>query len=1132
MSRLMFLLGLAFWAACAAWPQDMAELEIDHNVNAALETPHTDWATPYVGGKMRVLFFVNGRGTEAREIIELKQRFDLEPQMIFWGRIVDTTIDAWHGGELGLRRMARLLEEKWDAFVFLRIPPDKMPVAHQYVLLRAVTEGAGLVLVGTSDPRVLKEKNKLTELPPFLADVPHASAFTIKQGRGVQIAQTPQIPYAPGWDILYDEWAMRLGKAILWAARKEPSLQLSLTPLSSSLPQASLPGQAARLAWQGGGGVAQIFVRRDDGHKISLPPQKLSAPQGSLPVTLPALRAGEYHLDVIVHQGAAVASFASTPLSLVSPRRVKEIQLVKDWAEIGEAFSGTVQLEGEPLGNERLVINLWDRRGRELARQIIKPTTTKGAFSFGVPGHFPMLVTIRATLLNGEREIASAWRFARVVKRHRGQFNFVMWDAPSGNLAPWAEESLARTGVTVQLSGAPRPPDYVAAYDIAWLPYTIHISAQKDEQGIMKPCCWNDEERVQAWIENIVNKYIPARQHGVFAYSLGDEIAVRGACLSPHCLRAYQRYLQEQYGDIAALNASWGTNYARFADIQLSQPQDNEEAEALRAGNFPRWYDRQAFQSYNFCQLCERFGRAFRRIDPYSKCGFEGAGTFAAGDDIDGFVRSNDWWAPYPGTADEVLRSLAPRDFPRSNWMGYTKDADTLLEKYWRMITRGCDSVFWWRWEVIGRFHGWLAPNFDPYPANQEILRDTQIVREGLGDLLLHSQMQTDGIGIMYSQPSAYAAKIQASPSYGSYESQHTAFHQALRELGYNFRYFTDRQLRLGEIDLRQFRAIILPFTQAMSPQEAQQFREYVRLGGMLIADVRPAIYDGHVKPLGAGQLDDVFGIQRTGTGEARLREGQIGPLKYEKLRVDGDIQPVTAQALGTAGETPLWLIHKFGAGQAALLNFAMASYPALGAETTDEEAAVAFQALLARAGLKPAILLRNAQGQRLRNVEITRWTNGAVQIVSVFRHAGAAEPATMQLPEALYVYELKTRRAHGKKQNVSFPITPYRAQFFVLSPVPLAPAKIKAALPVIAPGSRQRLHLSSSLPEGQQAIKLVLKMPNGRLADWIRPVIVVDKRGVSVDVPVAFNDPRGVWTVNAVELYTGKASSLQFNVK
>ena len=34
---------------------------------------------------------------------------------------------------------------------------------------------------------------------------------------------------------------------------------------------------------------------------------------------------------------------------------------------------------------------------------------------------------------------------------------------------------------------------------------------------------------------------------------------------------------------------------------------------------------------------------------------------------------------------DEVIRSIAPREMPRANWMGYTKDADSLLSKYWRM---------------------------------------------------------------------------------------------------------------------------------------------------------------------------------------------------------------------------------------------------------------------------------------------------------------------------------------------------------------------------------------------------------------------------------------------------------------
>ena len=105
--------------------QDRAELEADHNVRSEFATPHTAWAEPYVQGTTRVLFFINGRGTVPREVIELKQRFDLDPQMVFWTRVVDTTREEWHGGENGVRRMARLLTEKWGRLRLLRYIPGE-----------------------------------------------------------------------------------------------------------------------------------------------------------------------------------------------------------------------------------------------------------------------------------------------------------------------------------------------------------------------------------------------------------------------------------------------------------------------------------------------------------------------------------------------------------------------------------------------------------------------------------------------------------------------------------------------------------------------------------------------------------------------------------------------------------------------------------------------------------------------------------------------------------------------------------------------------------------------------------------------------------------------------------------------
>jgi hypothetical protein len=1137
MKRLLFIVALIALICCpVAWAQDRAELEVDHSVDSAFVSPHTDWATPYAQGTTRVLFFVNGRGTAAREVIELKQRFDLDAEMIFWGRLVDTSRDDWHGGENGLLRMEELLAREWDAFVFIGVKPVDMPADQQYTMIEAVTEGTGLVLVGLNDERLLKDKNRL-DLPPFLSDIEGAGAFDVLEGRGVRIAQAPVIDYRFGWESDYDQWAMRLGKAILWAADREPALRLSLAAGAGQLQRDALPQEAVTLNWQGAGdgAVAEVTLRREDGAAVELPAQTLARGEGAAQISIPATRAGEYDLNVIAREGDRVAGFASLPLAVISERRVDAVQLDAAWAEPGGRLEGGVVLSGEPGADEELVVSLRDRRGRELARQA---ADADGRFGFDVQPWSPMLVEVRATLLDGGEEVASAWQFAKVTKRHRGQFNFVMWDVPRGNLAPVAEESLARTGVSVHLGGG-EPPAYLSAFDMAWIPYTTHIYNELDEAGNMKPACWNDEEAIGAHVDEIVEKHVPMRQHGVFVYSLGDEIAVRGSCLSPHCLAAYRDYLQEQYDDIAALNASWGTDYDSFAEVELSAPDDNNEATALAAGNFPRWFDRQAYQSDNFCKLCERFGDGFRSIDPEARTGFEGAGTFKNADDLDGFVRSNDFWSPYPGTADEVLRSIAPRDFPRSNWMGYTKDADSLLEKYWRMVTRGCDAVWWWRWEVTGRFHGWLSPNGDPYPAVQEVLRDTQIVRDGLGDLLLHSEMQTDGIGMLYSLPSAYAAKVEESDSFGNYENNHSAFHNALRDLGLNFRYFTDRQMRLGEVNLSDFSVIILPMTQAMSAQEAQMLREYVGGGGVLIADIRPAIFDGHVKPLDAGQLDDVFGVTRAATAAATVTDGEVEvpmadgaarSLQLPSVRADGGIQAAGASAAGQVGEVPLLLTNSFGEGRAVLLNMAMSSYPTV--PESEEVAELASRLLQVTLGeLAPEVELAAPDGRRLRNIEVTRWMNGRVQVISIFSRSDDSE-AVVRLPQERFVYDLKRGEQLGRQAEFRVKLTPSRAQFFALSPEPLGVVTLEPQAQSIAPGGVQQVRVTSALRDGQQAVKIEVALPDGSTADWVDPVVVTDRGGATVDVPVALNDPAGTWTLSATDVYSGETATAEFAVR
>ena len=1121
----------------AAAAQDAAELELDHQMSTEFETPHTKWAKPYARGRLRVLMFCNGRGTTPREGVELKQRFDVDVDAVFWAQIVDSNKQGWHGGDLGVARMLRLAEKPYDCYLFLGIPPTNLSSEMQYKVLKAVTDGAGIVLVGASDTRVLKPANRVKDPPQFPEDPKAVAAYQVGKGRGVQLAKPPDIPYEVGWQSRYESWQERLGRAILWAAGKEPQVELQPRFALAEFERSKLPQKAIGFAWrnpQRAELTIECRLRRQDGAIVPLEGAKTAEAEGEILRDLPKLRADDYHLDVIARGAKGIEGWATRPFTIAAGRRVTAVNLECPFGEIGERIIGTVQLAGAAQAGDRLLVRLRDRRDRIL-KQAELPAKEGAKFDFPIEPWLPMLVRVEAALADKGGEVASAHAWFNVVKRNRGQFNFLIWDVPTGSLAPYAEESLARLGATLQLKGG-TPPRIVAAHDIAWVPYTTRILESHDDKGVMKPFCWNDEAKVAAHVQALADKYRGSRQHGVFVYSLGDENHVRGSCTSPHCLKAFRRYLAKEYGAIDALNASWGSTCKSFDEVELLTPDDNTGAEARRQKNYPRWFDREAFRSWNYVQFCKRFAAAYRAIDPQSRTGFEGAGRFAAGDDLDLFARELEFWSPYPGTADEVLRSIAPRDFPRANWMGYTKDAPSLLAKYWRMVTRGCDSVWWWRWDCIGRFHGWLAPHLGPWPVTKEIVEDTQIVRDGLGDLLLHSERQDDGIAILFSHPSCYAAQLDGS--YDGVEQNHIAWHRAIRDLGLNFSYVTDRQLRLGEFDAKRFKVLILSRAEAIGPKEAAAIGAFARGGGAVIADVRPGLYDGHCKPLEQGCLDKLFGIRRTGRGPAVKGRAEVKLEGFEfsfEAACDLGAEPAARVDVGGhCGEKPLMIVHKgreVGKGQVLLMNFPMVAYPSFYKTDGNEAAAGLLAELFRIVGAKPAVALKT-KGQRTRNLETLRWRNGDLEIVALWREKGEDEGVQVELAEPRFVYDLRLKKALGQQKAFATRVLASRATFLVLAPGELPRVKASLGKAEVAQGELARLRLEVPGAAGLHALRLRAATPDGKPAEWLDQVILVGKEPKEVTLPIAFNDPPGKWEIRLIDLFTDQAEAVPLTVK
>jgi hypothetical protein len=1190
------LLCLLFRTLPTASAQELtaAELEMDHALTSEVRTPHIQWGKPYAQSKTRVLIFVGGRGTIFREAVELLQRFDFEAEAIIYSRIVDTSQDDWNGGKEGVRRIERLLGLDWDTYLFLGVAPAKLPGSLQKKLVDQVLAGRGAVLSGSDSPSLTPAASARKEIIPFLAEIAGAKPFTLGKGRVVRLPARPTIEYAEGWQNAYETWQEGLGRALLWAAGKEPRSHLALAVSRPNF--ARNKPEKVTIRWEDVNpserkASLQLWLRGPVAWTAPWPDREVAGNE-TLELPVPHLPAGRYHLDARIVDSLGVETWATTTFEVTTQHNIGALDLTNDWGEVGGKISGQVVLTGPVTPGLRVRIELLDKNRRILLRREVPANDERINFSFPVLSWLPVLVTVEASVVESGEVTASAYRYFHRTERYRDRFNFLIWDRPGGTLSPYAQEMLSRTGVTLQLAQG-NPPTDAAANGIAWVPYTTDITAKRDSKGVMMPFCWNDITAVEKNTQKIADQHLPSRQHGVFIYSLGDEIATQGACLAETCMEAYRGYLREAYGTLAALNRSWGTHFINWAAVGLATPGDNEEKSSFDVRNYPRWFDRQAFKSWNFVQYAMRYAEAYRTMDPQAKTGFEGAGRFDRGNDIDLIVRSLGFWTPYPGTADEVVRSIAPRAFPRANWMGYTKDADSLLQKYWRMVTRGMDGVWWWRWECIGRFNGWLAPDLRPYPAVQEILADTSPVREGLGDLLLKSRMQDDGIALLYSYPSTFAHKIEGGNSFGEYEKSHVAWHSAIRDLGLQFSYVTDRMLRLGEFKAKHFRVLVLPKAEAIGKQEAEVIRDFVKRGGTVIADARPGIYDDHCKQRNDGILDDLFGVKRKAFLPAQKVAGPMGAV------VDPGVE-VTAGAEGSsfslAEGKPVLIGRKVGKGYALLINGNLNTLAVQG-----KDIVAALGTILERAGVRPTISLRKEDGNPTRDVELVRWKNGGNEIIALFRQGGKIEPVTVILPKPARAYDLRNRKDLGRLKSFKTEIRPNRASFFVLTSEPATQVQVKidaeelgtdarSEKPITdslgkgtyAPGMLVKVRLSVPGAQGDHAVLVTARFPKSiekpptsgvffprtgypalpvefqaglsvkaekksekegtvpivypgidpERGEFLKHVVILGREPVTVDVPIAFNDPTGTYELTVTDLFTQKTLTQTWSVQ
>jgi len=154
------------------------------------------------------------------------------------------------------------------------------------------------------------------------------------------------------------------------------------------------------------------------------------------------------------------------------------------------------------------------------------------------------------------------------------------------------------------------------------------------------------------------------------------------------------------------------------------------------------------------------------------------------------------------------------------------------------------------------------------------------------------------------------------------------------------------------------------------------------------------------------------------------------------------------------------------------------------------------------------------------------------------------------------HVYDLRNRKPLGYGREFKTEILPNRASFFAISPKPVPPVRVQVA----ANGQRGKVlkvQLTVNDTGGSHAVLVSAKFPvrnsafsssgdffpregypgvngsqNHEERDLLRQVIIVGSEPATVDLPIAFNDPTGIYEISATELFTNHTVTKKFSVK
>jgi hypothetical protein len=344
---------------------------------------------------------------------------------------------------------------------------------------------------------------------------------------------------------------------------------------------------------------------------------------------------------------------------------------------------------------------------------------------------------------------------------------------------------------------------------------------------------------------------------------------------------------------------------------------------------------------------------------------------------------------------------------------------------------------------------------------------------------------------------------------------------------------------------------LIIPHFMGMSLSDATcaAIKQFVARGGLVVADLIPAICDEHGKLRAKGGLDDLFGVSHNGFEYGqRAADYLVGVTRPDPLVVQNgwwigewfekSLQVTDGTALGKHWflDIPAFVTKKTGQGETLLMNFLQSTTVKRNGQPEDDDLKMV-QVLLRAAGVNaPVDVVDSAGVSLLKNYEINTLKDGPIDYLGLYCETTPENPdqMTVVFPDARETYEVRAGKYLGRVKEAPVPIKAYGAALFARLDYTVSGLTVTAgdaarggtvplAVKVACKGTNQ---------PGRHVVRLEVMAPDGKRSFFYTQNVNTKDGGWRGNLHTALNDQAGTWTVKAREVLSGITATAQFRLK